>query len=87
VALLDWEDVSAAPGVLDPSWLLTASVDPGWWDEAIAAYGSASGLDRVLPAVMVQGLFMMSDTPAGSPQARAQASRLAEGWRRSPELK
>ena len=29
VALLDWEDVSAAPGVLDLAWLLTASVDPG----------------------------------------------------------
>jgi hypothetical protein len=59
VALLDWEDVSAAPGVLDLAWLLMASVDPGRWDEVIAAYGAASGLNRVLPAVMVQGLFMM----------------------------
>jgi hypothetical protein len=82
VALLDWEDVSAAPGVLDLAWLLTASVDPGRWDEAIAAYGPASGLERVLPAVMVQGLFMMADAPAGSAEARAQADRLAEGWRR-----
>jgi Phosphotransferase enzyme family len=82
VALLDWEDVSAAPGVLDLAWLLTASVGPGRWDEAIAAYGPASGLDRVLPAVMVQGLFLMADTPAGSPEARAQANRLAEGCRR-----
>ena len=82
VALLDWEDVSAAPGVLDLAWLLTASVDPPRWDEAIAAYGSASGLDRVLPAVMVQGLFMMADNPAGSPEARAQANRLAEGCQR-----
>jgi Ser/Thr protein kinase RdoA (MazF antagonist) len=82
VALLDWEDVSAAPGVLDLAWLLTASVDPGRWDEAIAAYGPASGLDCVLPAAMVQGLFMMVDAPVGSPEARAQASRLAEGCRR-----
>jgi hypothetical protein len=82
VALLDWEDVSAAPGVLDLAWLLTASVIPGRWDEAIAAYGPASGLDRVLPAVMVQGLFMMAETPAGSLEARAQALRLAEGCRR-----
>ena len=82
VVLLDWEDVSAAPGVLDLAWLLTASVDPGRWDEAIAAYGTASGLDRVLPAIMVQGLFVMADNPAGSPEARAQASRLAEGCRR-----
>jgi hypothetical protein len=82
VALLDWEDVSAAPGVLDLAWLLTASADPGRWDEAIAAYGPASGLDRVLPALMVQGLFMMADTSADSPEARAQASRLAEGCRR-----
>jgi hypothetical protein len=82
VALLDWEDVSAAPGVLDLAWLLTASVDPGRWDETVAAYGPASGLDCVLPAVMVQGLFVMADTPVGSPEARAQASRLAEGCRR-----
>jgi hypothetical protein len=82
VALLDWEDVSAAPGVLDLAWLLTASVDPGRWDEAVAAYGPASGLDRVLPAVMVQGLFMLAHTQVGSPEARAQAGRLAEGGRR-----
>jgi aminoglycoside phosphotransferase (APT) family kinase protein len=43
VALLDWEDVSAAPGVLDLAWLLTASVDPGQWDEVIAAYGPIGG--------------------------------------------
>lgn len=38
VALLDCKDVSAAPGVLDLVWLLTASVAPCQWDEAIAAY-------------------------------------------------
>jgi hypothetical protein len=84
VALLDWEDVSAAPGVLDLAWLLTASVAPCQWHKAIAAYGPVSRLDRVFPAVMVQGLLMMADTPADSPEARAQANRLAEGCRRLP---
>jgi hypothetical protein len=35
-------------------------------------------------AVMVQGLFMMADSPVGSTDARAQADRLAEGCRRLP---
>ncbi len=82
IALLDWEDVSAAPGILDLAWLLTASVAPDQWDETVAAYGPASHLDRVLPAVMVQGLFLLSDTPPGSPEAQAQSSRLTEALRR-----
>lgn len=81
IALLDWEDVSAAPGVLDLAWLLTASVAPGQWDETIAAYGPAGHLNRVLPAVMVQGLFMVSRTPPGSPEARSQSSRLTQALR------
>ena len=28
IVLVDWEDVSAAPGVLDLAWLLVSSVDP-----------------------------------------------------------
>lgn len=82
IAFLDWEDVSAAPGILDLAWLLTASVAPGEWGQTIAAYGPASHLDRVLPAVMVQGLFMLSDTPPGSPEAHAQSARLTEALRR-----
>jgi hypothetical protein len=31
---------------------------------------------------MVQGLLMMARTPTGSPDAHAQAHRLAEGCRR-----
>jgi hypothetical protein len=73
---------AAEAAIAEAGPLLTASVDPDRWDEAIAAYGPASGLDRVLPAVMVQGRFMLADTPADSPEARAQASRLAEGCRR-----
>jgi hypothetical protein len=29
LALLDWEDVSAGPGVCDLAWMLVSSVDPG----------------------------------------------------------
>jgi hypothetical protein len=86
VALLDWEDVSAAPGVLDLAWLLVSSVEPAQWDGVIAAYGPAAGLPQVLPAVAVQGLLSLSDTEAGTAAARAwidrlgaTASRLAPG--------
>lgn len=77
VALLDWEDVSSAPGVLDLAWLLVSSTDPAQWDEVIAAYGPAGGLAGVLPAVAVQGLLSMSDTAAGSAAANGWARRLA----------
>jgi hypothetical protein len=76
VALLDWEDVSAAPGVLDLAWLLVSSVEPARWDEVIAAYGRASGLKLVLPAVAVQGLLSMSGVPAGSVDATGWIRRL-----------
>jgi hypothetical protein len=69
VALLDWEDVSAAPGVLDLAWLLVSSVDPARWPEVIDAYGPAPGLGQVLPAVIVQGLLSLADTQADSAEA------------------
>jgi hypothetical protein len=72
----------AAPGILDLAWLLTASVALGGWDEAISTYGLSIHLGLVLPAVMVQGLLMLSDMPLGSPEARAQSGRLAEALRR-----
>jgi hypothetical protein len=80
--LLDREDVSAAPGILDLAWLLTASVALGGWDEAISTYGLSIHLGFALPAVMVQGLFVLSDMPLGSPEARAQSGRLGEALRR-----
>jgi hypothetical protein len=82
VALLDWEDVSAAPGVLDLAWLLVSSVDPAHWGEVIAAYGPPGGLAGVLPAVTVQGLLSLADAPAGSTQATAWIGRLevAASW-------
>lgn len=83
VALLDWEDVSAAPGVLDLAWLLMSSVEPARWDEVMAAYGpAAAGLAVVLPALMVQGLFSLSDTAEGSAEAIAWTGRLEEARRR-----
>lgn len=76
VALLDWEDVSAAPGALDLTWLLVSSVEPARWDEAIAAYGPDAGMTQVLLAVAVQGLLSLSDASAGSAQATAWIRRL-----------
>jgi aminoglycoside phosphotransferase (APT) family kinase protein len=76
VGLLDWEDVSAAPGVLDLAWLLVSSVEPARWDETIAAYGSGGDMTHVLPAVAVQGLLSLSDAPAGSVAAAAWMRRL-----------
>jgi hypothetical protein len=65
VAFLDWEDVSAAPGVLDLGWFLVSSVEPARWAEALAAYGEVDGLATVLPSVMVQGYLSLSDLPDG----------------------
>lgn len=76
VALLDWEDVSAAPGILDPAWLLVSSVEPARWDETLAAYGPTGALTQVLPAIAVQGLLSLSDSPAGSEEASAWMRRL-----------
>lgn len=76
VALLDWEDVSAAPGVLDLAWLLVSSVEAAQWDHVIAAYGPASGLAQVLPATAVQGLLSLSGIPAGSAEETAWMRRL-----------
>jgi hypothetical protein len=66
VALLDWEDVSAASGALDLAWFLVSSVEPARWPEALAAYGDLTGLRAVLPSVAVQGYLSLSDLPDGS---------------------
>jgi aminoglycoside phosphotransferase (APT) family kinase protein len=76
VALLDWEDVSAAPGVIDLAWLLVSSVEPAQWDEVIAAYGPGGDTTRVMPATAVQGLLSLSDASAGSAEADAWMRRL-----------
>jgi hypothetical protein len=76
VALLDWEDVSAAPGVLDLSWFLVSSVDPDAWQDVIAAYGPAGQLAEALPSAVAQGFFSFSDTEAGSADATAWIGRL-----------
>ncbi len=76
LVLLDWEDVSAAPGVLDLAWLLVSSVDAGQWDEVIAAYGPAGRITEVLPAVITQGLLSLADTQPGSAGATGWIGRL-----------
>ncbi|MFG2057192.1 phosphotransferase family protein [Micromonospora sp. NPDC048930] len=76
LALLDWEDVSAAPGVTDLAWLLLSSVDPSQWAAVTAAYGPAEHLTTVLPAVVVQGLLCFADTAEGSAEAHAWVGRL-----------
>ncbi|MFF0339330.1 phosphotransferase family protein [Kribbella sp. NPDC004875] len=69
VAFLDWEDVSAAPGVLDLAWFLVSSVEPAAWSDALNAYGPVDGLRSVLPSVMVQGYLSVSDLPDGAATA------------------
>ena len=77
IALLDWEDVSAAPGICDLAWLLVSSVQPAQWDEVVAAYGTDAGLADVLPAIAVQGLLSLSAHPDGSAEAAAWVTRLS----------
>lgn len=76
VALLDWEDVSAAPGVVDLGWFLLSSVEPADWPAAITEYGDDEGLLVVLPSLVVQGLLSLNDRPTGSPEAAAWGRRL-----------
>jgi Ser/Thr protein kinase RdoA (MazF antagonist) len=76
IALLDWEDVSAAPGVLDLGWFLLSSVDPEVWPATIAAYGDDTGLRAVLPSLVVQGLLTLADHAPDSPEAEAWRRRL-----------
>lgn len=82
IALLDWEDVQIGPGVGDLAWLLVSSVDPGDWDDTIAAYGEAGGLRDALPAAAVQGVLSVADEPSQSEPAREWVRRLEETARR-----
>ncbi|MGI8870942.1 MAG: phosphotransferase [Mycobacteriales bacterium] len=84
VALLDWEDVSAAPGATDLAWLLVSSVRPDDWDVAVTAYGSDAGLADVMPSAVVQALLSLADEPVGSAQARAWVRRIEAAAERAP---
>ena len=79
IAFLDWEDLHAAPGVTDLSWLLLSSVPPAQWDDVVHAYRPARRLGVVLPAAIVQGLLSFGDTAAGSAVAAAWIHRLEAG--------
>jgi thiamine kinase-like enzyme len=83
VALLDWEDYGAGPGVEDLAWFLVSSVDAQDWDRAIAAYGPADGLRASLPSAAVQALFRLGDEREDSPNASVWIARLEEAARRS----
>lgn len=76
IALLDWEDVSRAPGACDLAWLLVSSVDPGSWEDVVSAYGSDAGLRIALPAAAVQGFLTLAGEPDGSATATGWISRL-----------
>jgi len=78
VALLDWEDFGVGPGVCDLAWFLVSSVHPREWDAAIGSYGSSDGLDRALPAAIVQALLSLDAEEEGSPDATARMTSLAE---------
>lgn len=81
VALLDWEDYDAAPGVADLAWHLVSSVPPPDWERTIAAYGEATHLAHALPAASVQALlsWAFEDDPD---DAAEWVTRLAEAARR-----
>ncbi|MDX6283920.1 MAG: hypothetical protein QOH03_4991 [Kribbellaceae bacterium] len=76
IALLDWEDVTAAPGAVDLAWFLLSSVEPADWPGTITAYGDDKGLYAVMPSAVVQGLLSLNDHPVGSPEATAWGRRL-----------
>ena len=76
IALLDWEDVSAAPGILDLGWFLLSSVDPPDWPATITTYGNDTGLRAVLPSLVVQGLLSLADHNPETLEAEAWRRRL-----------
>ncbi len=81
VALLDWEDYGAGPGILDLAWHLVSSVPPADWDVALAASGDTSRLADALPSAAVQGLLSFA-FDEDRDDAEAWVERLAETARR-----
>lgn len=81
LAFLDWEDVRLGPGVSDLAWLLVSTVEPGAWDEVIAAYGGATRLRDAMPSAAAQGLLSLADTSPDSESANAWHRRLAAASR------
>jgi hypothetical protein len=81
VALLDWEDYGAGPGIVDLAWHLVSSVPPADWEPALAAYGDTSRLADALPASVVQGLLSFA-FEEGDDDAGQWVARLEEAARR-----
>lgn len=76
IALLDWEDVSLAPGVLDLAWHLVSSTEPSRWDDVVATYANNAGLANAMPAVIVQGLLSLASHPPDTAEATSWVQRL-----------
>ena len=76
LALVDWEDVSAAPGITDLAWLLICSTAPAQWAEVIVAYEDADNLAVMLPPAAVQGMLSLADTAPESANAAGWIDRL-----------
>jgi hypothetical protein len=82
IALLDWEDVSAAPGALDLGWHLLTSVDPERWPTTIETYkggtstNTDAALQAVLPSLVVQGLLSLAHHDPDSSEAEGRRQRL-----------
>src|SRR5271165_3430939 len=73
--------------ICDLAWMPVSSVDPPRWDDAIAPYRHSDRLEEALPAVMMQALFSLADTPAGTAEAAAWVERMdAAGSRLSRAL-
>jgi hypothetical protein len=81
VALLDWEDYGAGPGIVDLAWHLVSSVARRHWDDALTTYGDTTGLADALPAVVVQGLLSFA-FEKGHDDAVGWVERLDEAARR-----
>jgi Ser/Thr protein kinase RdoA (MazF antagonist) len=82
IALLDWEDFGAGPGVCDLAWLLASSVEPSRWDAAIDAYGCPAAIQAALPAALVQALLSLDAEEVGSADAVEWIARVEEAGRR-----
>jgi thiamine kinase-like enzyme len=81
VALLDWEDYGAGPGIVDLAWHLLSSVEPSAWDAALTAYGDPTGLADALPSVAIQGLLSFA-YEEGHDDATEWVASLEEAARR-----
>ena len=63
IALLDWENVGASPGVDDLGWVLVSSTEPGRWGEVIEAMARRSIRPLIRPLTCRPGWFRCCRPP------------------------